>query len=353
MSATSIICQMVGDESKSEWTRFGGKQADKDIKLGTEQVDSVKEFIEANNPLQVCLFPNFDFGWLTSFSGYVASFDINAPFKSDPFMFEYFRVISLFEIQYDLKLFHRLDNLRRDVRKTIPETTPFFPNLEDNETMGWSYALGEYGAQIGIYETTESKESTEQAEVRRFIVVKSGLHRQTVTRLQNQDVETNNRNKKLTDEVNFADLSVSEERPMSVQGYVSFADEFANGSIKETQLNIAKENNRRLAIAFKEASDLVFLDKVPTRISIDNKYRTLTPPISIENLDMGVLDSALTWWPRRVMITPSTILPSDVPDGSCVPEAKECFLPQKLRGYRLGEILVRHADQLFVPQVKS
>ena len=321
------------DEKQGQLTYFSENDLISEIK-------ALKSTIEKSGCSLFCIYPNFIFGWLAGPAGYVCSFPSTQAFRCDPFVSNYFRIISLYEVEtvpeYIEPQKRRQAHTR--IRQCIQEDTKVWPKMEsDTDQSGWGESLGVNGGRIGLY-TIEEPSLDKQGvnKMRMFIVVQSGLHQKTVKDMHNYDYVLSRKNEALAAKI----LNITQSS--SNKGKIfSYGEEFdSQHSMKIRMLQCASENNNRMAAKFIKILDLVPLNH-EIRPSSDTPYVVPDLPDGVPSKER--LGKALEYWPRKVPITSLDCLPSydnPVPtDNNAHVSVKEAIPPDELRGYPIGAYL--------------
>ncbi len=331
---TKIVGYPTEDERIAQFRKYVQELSNK-----KEEIDKLKTFLIHIGPTIMCICPNFDFGWLSGPIGYSLSIHRDQPFRSDPFMTNLFRIISVFEIEpiFSISTPEKKRTIRSLWRKCVQEESLSFPDIvKDTENSGWGEALGSHGSRIGVY-NFEGRDDVKQTPiVRMFIIVDSGLHQQTVGAMHDYMCDIHYSNLEKGSKIS------SLTKTTTKGGIITYGQEFCDrNGVFNRMLKCAEENNKRLAVYFSEVIDVVLKEKICSSGAPYN-IPTLNEPLSRDKVT-----KAMEWWPKHAPITPHTIIPFHAGNEDVHSEAKLSFASKELQGFQLGTqiALMRQDDK--------
>ncbi len=248
----------------------------------SELKEALYNFMEDSGITKINVMPNFSLGSILGPSGYVAEVALNQTFTTAMLHQPVFRFVSFFEILFDNERLTKIktDDWKDVIRKTIPLSTPFYPRLTDTYDSPWSPALGQYGSNIGIY-SFEEKVGNERIK-RFFIGVHSGLHLETYDLLMHHlTVQCLYKNSDLINQPNASSNGGDAK-------ILTYNDVFGDTGIMKKMRDIAKENNRRLAVQLAKTLSIHFKDR-----EVINAISEIT---ALHQGDNTHALNALRWW---------------------------------------------------------
>lgn len=259
-----------------------------------ELKEALMDFMEESGVSKINILPNFSLGNILGPSGYVAELNLNRVFSTSLFHQPLFRFISFFEITFDNEMLLKIktDEWKDVIRKTIPLHTPYYPKLSDTCTSAWAPALGQYGSNIGIY-SFEENVGNERTK-RFFIGVHSGLHMETYDLLIHH----------LTVDILYKNSDIINQYASALDDNVTkpktYKDVFNDTSgIMKNMREVARENNRRLAVQFAKTLNIHFKDKevIPSLSELSIPPSNDTFPYALDGLK---------WWnpPENITSVP-------------------------------------------------
>lgn len=321
------------------------------------------KMIKACSVSKMYLYPNFRFNWLYGPSGYVTTISKSKMVNFDLFTNNLFRVISIVEINIPNNSFSDIDSLekqkqlRNAIRLNLPLETDNYPTLESNFFDSWSPALGGAGSKIGFY--SFSSQNGVDILKRRFIVIDSGLHHQTVqmyidylTKLtidNDRCSKTFNAVEELNEQ-KYLTSNIQSSWNNDIDEIKYFRDEFSDGSIAKNLLQISIENNKRLAYLFCRITDQSFIDQDHYVTSHDSKFKVPNDaPVDMHNSEVvSYVIKILNAFPNGAVIDPSTVLDFNVRTNFNCGEYNELlanFQKSNNNGFKLGLYLFKYRDE--------
>ena len=313
-----------------------------------EKMNCVLNLIKSSSISKLYIHPNFDFGWLNGPSGYVAAINKDMAFNYEMFTHSLFRAITITEIVWNQNTNDCIVNsskhaeIRKNLRKAMPLQTDNIPGALDNDTSGWSAALGLYDSRIGFYSYLDNSTKNVESRTRMYIIVDSGLHDETVQSIHNADYRTTIQNIRLMKSFDALDDSFTDYKYNGTESdkniITTIETEFREDSRKANALKIALENNRRLTVMFASITNQTLKNKIESYPEEDYQY--FRPLEGVQNVnteeEKQLFMKALNWWPPGAIITPATQICKYKHDSSISDEAKKDLPPPELEGYKLG-----------------